>query len=253
MAVKKAEHSEEIQVRALSVGSARFRIIGQTPMYQNRMSAKVKQQLLVGGRKKTKADRAHIKHDPMQEFRDSAEILPEGPTALGIRTVALKSAMCTAALETAGITKTSAQRLIFMPGGELIGLYGLPYLKMDVTRSADINRTPDVRTRAFLPKWGAEVEVKYIVPQLSVASVLSLLFNAGVLVGIGDFRQEKGKGSFGSFRVLSTEDDDAEWEDLVQNHGRKAQEAALAYPEYYDRDTEDLMAFYTDEVERRAG
>lgn len=245
------QQTAEIRVEPLRRASVRLRIIGETPLFQNRMAAKAAQQLLVGGRKKGKADRVEIKHDPLSEYRNSAEILPTGPTALGIRVVAVKAAMATAALETPGLTKTSAQRLLFMPGDHA-QLYGTPQLRMDIVRSADINRTPDVRTRAFLPKWGAEIEIQYIVPQLSAQSVVSLLCNAGVLIGVGDYRQEKGKGAFGSFRVVGEGQADAEWDDLVANHGRAAQEAALAEPAYADKDTADLMAFFFSEVQRRA-
>lgn len=250
MATAKSEVAE-IRVQPLQRSSARLRIIGQTPLFQNRMAAKATQQLLVGGRKKTRADRVEIKHNPLEEFRNSAEILPSGPTALGLRVIAVKAAMATAALETAGLTKSSAQRLIFMPG-DFTPLYGTPQLRMDVVRSADINRTPDVRTRAFLPVWGAEIEIQYIVPQLSAQSVVSLLCNAGVLVGVGDYRQEKGKGAFGSFRVLGEGEQDAEWDDLVANHGREAQAEALEHPVYADRDTADLMAYFFEETMRRA-
>lgn len=246
-----SKDTAEIRVTPLRRGSTRLRIVGETPLFQNRMANKAKQQLLVGGRKKTKADRAEIKHNPLQEYRDSAEIMPSGPTALGLRVTAVKAAMATAALETAGLTKTSAQRLLFMPG-DLTPLYGTPQLRMDVVRSADINRTPDVRSRAFLPQWGAEIEIQYIVPQLSVSSVVSLLCNAGVLVGVGDFRQEKGKGAFGSFRVLGEGEQDDEWDDLIANHGRAAQEAALVDPQFADGDTADLMEFFHSEVKRRA-
>jgi hypothetical protein len=246
----KATQTTEITIPTLKRASIKLRIIGTTPLFQNRMANKVKQTLLVGGQKKGRADRVAIKHDPLQEFRDSAEILPAGPTALGLRVVAVKAAMATAALETPGLTKTSAQRLLFMPG-DFFPLYGVPQLRMDVTRSADIAKTPDIRTRAFLPKWGAEVEIQFITPQLSLSSVVNLLCNAGVLVGVGDYRQEKGKGAFGSFRVIADGRDD-EWDDLIANHGRDMQEAALAQPEYADKDTIDLMEFYQSEVQRRA-
>lgn len=242
---------QEIVVPELRRGAVKLRIIGQTPMFQNRMAAKAKQQLLVGGRKKTAADKAQIKHHPVAEFRDSLERMSDGPTALGLRVVAMKAAMCTAALETAGITKTSAQRLLFMPG-DLTSLYGVPQLRMDVVRSADINRTPDVRTRAFLPKWGAEIEIYHVLPQLPVSSVVTLAANAGVLVGLGDFRQEKGKGSFGSFRVTTPETQDDEWDELVANHGREAQLAAIDDPVFADQDTADLMEFFFGEQKRRA-
>lgn len=247
----KTEETTEVRIVPLRRGSVRLRIIGVTPLFQNRMANKAKQTLLVGGMKKGRADRVAIKHDPFQEYRDSAEILPTGPTALGLRVVAVKAAMSTAALETPGLTKTSAQRLLFMPG-DFVPLYGTPQLRMDVVRSADINRTPDVRTRAFLPKWGAEVEIQFVSPQLSVAGVVALLCNAGVLIGVGDYRQEKGKGAFGSFRVIGEGEDDPEWNDLVENHGRAAQDAALEDPEFADKDTADLMEFFHAEVRRRA-
>lgn len=250
MAVKK-ESTTEITVKALSRGTVKLRIVGTSALFQNRMANKAKQQLLVGGAKKGAADRAKIKHDPLNEFRDSAEIMNDGPTALGLRVVAVKAAMATAALETEGLTKTSAQRLIFMPG-DLTPLYGIPQLRMDVVRSADINRTPDVRTRAFLPKWGCEIEVNYITPQLSVQGIVSLLCNAGILVGVGDFRQEKGKGGFGAFRVLGEGEQDSEWDELVSEHGRMRQLAALTNPEYANQDTIDLMEFFHSEVKRRA-
>lgn len=250
MAAKK-EDTAEIRVTPLKRGTAKLRIIGVTPLFQNRMANKVKEGLLTGTHKKTKAERVEIKHNPKQEFYNSAEIMMSGPTALGLRVTAVKAAMATAALETAGITKTSAQRLLFMPG-DLTALYGTPQLRMDVVRSADINRTPDIRSRAFLPKWGAEIEIQYITPQLSVSSIVSLLCNAGVLVGVGDFRQEKGKGGFGAFRVIGEGENDEEWADLIKNHGRMQQLKALADPEYADRDTADLMEYYDQEVSRRA-
>jgi hypothetical protein len=251
MATKASEQTAEITVVPLKRASVTLRIIGTTPLFQNRMANKAKQQLLVGGGRKSKADRANIKHDPYQEFRDSAEVLPDGPSALGLRVTAVKAAMATAALETPGLSKSSAQRLLFMPG-DFVPLYGTPFLRMDVVRSADINKTPDVRSRAFLPKWGAEVTVQFIVPQLSVSSVVALLCNAGVLIGVGDYRQEKGKGAFGSFRVIGEGEKDKEWDELVAKHARKVQEAALKDPAPADRDTEDLLTFFASEVKRRA-
>lgn len=250
MAVKPTE-TAEIKVPMLKRASVKLRIVGTTPLFQNRMANKVLANLLVGSRKKTRAERLDIKHNPLEEYRNSAEIVPAGPTALGIRVVAIKRSMCTAALETAGVTKTSAQRLLFMPG-DLAPLYGTPQLRMDPVKSADINRTPDIRSRAYFPKWGAEIDIQYIVPQLSVTSVVSLLCNAGVLIGVGDYRQEKGAGAFGSFRVLGEGERDAEWDELVEGHGRRAQERALQNPEYADKDTADLMEFYLGEVQRRA-
>jgi hypothetical protein len=135
--------------------------------------------------------------------------------------------------------------------GERVALYGTPQIKLDVVRSSDMNRTPDIRSRPYLPIWGAEVELRYITPQLTQNSVANLLFNAGVIVGVGDNRQEKGKASNGLFRIIAEDDSDEEWDNLIKYHGRKAQEKALAHPECADQDTADLLAFWENEVSRR--
>lgn len=249
MAVKSAE--TVINVAALRRGEITLRIIGMTPMYQHRMASKAKQQLLLGGTKKTAADKAaNIKHEPPREFRDALELTDEGPTAIGFSVSALAGAMREAALQTPGLTKASAKKLIFMPG-RLAPLYGIPKLKMDVVRQSDINRTPDIRTRPYFEVWGAEVEIYHILPQLPMSSVITLACNAGVLCGVGDWRQEKG-GSSGAFRVIGADVQDDEWDYLVTNCGREAQLAAIQNPEYADPDTADLMAAFFKEEQRRA-
>lgn len=245
------KQDETIIIPRLKQHSLRLRIIGVRPLYQNRTSEKVRHELLVGGKRKTAAERQEIKHRPFDEYRNSAERVDSGPTALGIRTVAVKAAMCSAAVDTAGVTRAGMQRLLWVPGDHY-PVYGTPKLKMDVTRSADMNRTPDIRTRCFLPQWCAEIELLFISPQLSAQSVATLLANAGVLIGIGDFRQEKGKGNFGCFRVIGADEQDDEWDWLVANGGREAQLNALESPQYACSETAELMAFYQGEVKRRA-
>lgn len=238
-------------IDALKQGRASLRIIGSTPMYFNAMSVKAKRSLLIGGGKKTAAEKKEIKHDPEQEFRDSVYRSAVGPTLLAFPAAGIKNGMATAALVTDGVKKTDVQRLIFLPQ-EKVSIWGKPYLRMDVVRSADMNRTPDVRTRAFLPRWCAEVDVAFVTPTLSVHSVASLLSNAGVVCGLGDFRQEKGKGSYGTFRLVSTDEDEALWTELTSNEAREVQEAALTDPQTYDEETRELWAMLRQERMRRA-
>ena len=206
----------------------------------------------IGVGKKTAAQRKEIKHNPEQEYRDSVYKKPFGETLLCFPAPGVKGAMATAALETDGITKTSVQRLIFLPQTH-VQIWGKPQLKIDMVRSADMNKTPDMRTRAYLPRWCAEVDIAYVQPTLSAYSIVSLLTNAGSIVGIGDFRQEKGRGSFGTFQVL-TEDSmgsfQEEWDELMLE-GREVQQEALDNPEYADDQTAELMAFMEEERMRR--
>ena len=91
---------------------------------------------------------------------------------------------------------------------------------------------------------GAEVDIAFVMPTLSLHSVVSLLSNAGVIVGIGDFRQEKGRGSYGTFSVTGEDSGELSdlWEEITQE-GRDVQEAAMNAATPYDEETEDLMEF----------
>jgi hypothetical protein len=251
MAQKKAE-AGTLHIDALKQGRVTLRMIGSTPFYFNAMSAKAKRSLLVGGGKKTAAEKKELKHDPEEEFQASVYRKRDGDTLLCFPAPGVKGAMATAALETPGVTKTSVQRLIFLPEMK-IQIWGKPYLKMDVVRSADMNKTPDIRTRAFLPRWVAEVDIAYVTPTLSVHAIVSLLQNAGAIVGIGDFRQEKGRGSFGTFSVAGDDlgDFQSYWDEITAE-ARDVQQAALDTPEMADDETAELMAMLEEERAKRA-
>jgi len=90
--------------------------------------------------------------------------------------------------------------------------------------------------------------VRYIKPIIRERAIVNLLAAAGMTQGIGDYRQEKGAGAYGCFRLAGA--DDAELGELMQ-YGRAAQVAALAHPEPYDTETRDLLAWFDVEVQRR--
>ena len=253
MTVTKKTGNDTVEIHALKQGRITLRMIGQTPLYFNSMSAKSKRDLLIGGGKKTAAQKKEIKHDPEQEFQDSVYTQSKGDTLLCFPAAGVKQAMATAALETGGITKSSVQRLIFLPQSH-INIWGKPYLKMDVVRSADMNKTPDVRTRAFLPEWCAEVEIRFVTPTLGGMGITSLLQNAGTICGIGDFRQEKGKGGYGTWTVCSAEEMEKFqdiWDEITKE-GRDVQEVAMQQPVCFDEETSNLMQLLQEERLRRA-
>ncbi len=151
----------------------------------------------------------------------------------------------TASLDDPGTRKAQIGRLVRVEG-ERIPLYGVPQMVMNITRSADISRTPDVRTRAIIPHWAALIEVGYAKPQLREKAVLDLLAKAGVFSGVGGWRTEKGSGNYGSFRLAGVTD--AEFKGILKAGGRTAQMEALNSPTFYDDETEYLFA----EWKRRA-
>jgi hypothetical protein len=76
MATKPAEKASEIQILELRTGTLDVCILGTSPLICNRVSQKAKWELLAPKGRKTAADRvASLKHDPLQEFRDSPYML----------------------------------------------------------------------------------------------------------------------------------------------------------------------------------
>ena len=239
---------ETIDVEPLRVGSLQVWLRGRTPLICNRLASKARRELLLPKGKKTTADKQQsLKHNPLAEYRDSMSMRAgDGPTRLVIPSPAVKGSMATAALETKGTNKTQIGRLVWVKGYSC-DLYGVPEMFMAPVRSADMNKTPDIRTRAMLQEWCVPVTIQFVTPQLSEKSILQLLANGGIIVGVGDFRQEKGKGNFGQFDVVT----EADCKDIIKNGGMKQQDEAIKNPTIADSDTEELYGWFVSEVKLR--
>ncbi len=239
---------EAIEVEPLKVGSMTVWLKGRTPLICNRMAGKAMRELLLPKGRKTKAEKEQLlKHDPVNEYRNSMNCrVGKGPTRVVFPSPAIKGAIATAALETKGTNKTQIGRLVWVEG-QSCDLYGVPQLFMAIVRSADMNKTPDVRTRAILSEWCLPAVIQYVKPQMSEETIAQLLSNGGIIVGIGDFRQEKGKGNYGQFQVATKADCKA----IIASGGLKAQDAAIKKPTCYDADTQELLAWFTATVDQR--
>lgn len=231
-------------------GRIQFLVKGRTPIILARLSEKARHELLLPAPRKNAAARAStLKHDPYAEYRAAPYRLPDpaAPTELATTAASFKAAMASAALDLPGASKAQVGRLIYVEG-DYLPLYGLPRLFMSIVRSADMNRTPDVRTRAIVPRWACEVTVTYAKPLVTEQQVIRLLGASGVLSGVGDWRPQKGRGDFGSFELVDA--DDPEWAEIRKF--RKAEQLdALAHPVCYDAETEDLLGWFREETERR--
>jgi len=243
--------SEAVTILEVNKGSMEFCILGVSPLICNRMSEKAMRELLAPrGRKTTAEKAASMKHDPIQEFRDSPyQIIDESaPTLIGILPTSFKGAMRTAALDVPGAKKAQIGRLVYVHG-EMLPVWGVPNLFMAITRSADINRTPDVRTRAIIPEWACRIRIDFLKPIINEQSVANLLAAAGFQSGVGDWRQEKGSGNYGSFKLVS--EDDPDFVRITSTMGRKEQIAAFENPVAHDKETSDLLSWYGTEAQRR--
>lgn len=250
MATTKAD-SGEISILEVVKGQMDFCILGTTPLIMNRMSQKVWFELLAPKGRKTAVEKASsLKHDPLKEFRDSPYRMDDkdAPTVLAMLPTMFKRAMGTAALDTPGAKKAQIGRLVYVEG-EKLPVFGVPKLFMSITRSADMNKTPDVRTRAILPEWACQLSISFTKPVLREQSIANLLAAAGFQSGVGDWRQEKGSGSYGSFKLVSA--DDPDFVRICKTQGKVVQQDALDNPEPYNAETSEVLAWFDVEIKRR--
>jgi hypothetical protein len=244
--------SPEIEVMTLRQEEASFCILGLTPFYCNRVAEKARRELLMPRGRMTAAQKAgNLKHDPVAEFRSSPYLRKDngGPTRILMLATAFKGAIGQAAIDMpTSVARAQIDRLTYVVG-QYVDIWGIPQLDMAIVRSADIGHTPDVRTRAVLQRWASRVTLKFTVPMLNMQSVSTLLAASGLICGIGDFRQQKGKGNNGLFEIVP--ETNKEYREIIATGGLAAQDAALAEPECANPETEELLSWWEDEVKRR--
>lgn len=250
---KNTSNETEIQILEILEGKLDVCIIGTSPFVYNAMSEKAKGELLMPSPKKNAAEKAaNLKHIPINEYRNSTYQNREADAATRLNFVApaFKKAIAAAALDIPGANKSQIGRLVWVDG-QRVDMFGVPQIYCAIVRMADINRTPDVRTRAILPEWACRISLRFMKPILKEQTVANLLAAAGYIQGVGDGRQQKGSLSFGQFRLCSP--DDADFVRICKAGGRVAQEAALESPESYDEETERLLLWFDTERARREG
>jgi len=247
MPVKK---DDAIEVMEIKQGRLVCNVLGTSPLVLNAMSNKVKRGLLSPSKKNAAEKASTLKHNPEDEFRESAYRATEkdAPTRILFPSVAFKAALADAAKDIPGAAKAQVGRLTYV-NGDYVSVYGVPQLWMAVTRSADMNRTPDIRTRAILPQWACQISITYIATILKEITVGRLLAAAGIMRGVGDGRPEKGKLSYGQFELVAA--DDKRFLALTKNAGRVAQDAAFANPVPYDNESAELLGWWKAEAVRR--
>jgi hypothetical protein len=242
---------ESIEIMELKMGLVKFYLLGTTPLIMHRMSEKARQQLLFPDRKKNDAEKqSTLKHDPVAEFQASVYRTRDDSRAarLHMPAGAFKSAITDAALRIPGATKTAVGQLTSIPEVD-IPIYGVPKLFMSVVREGGINKTPNIRTRAIIEKWCAVLPVRFVSSLIKERDVANLAGAGGIIMGVGDWRPEKGAGSYGQFMLVN--EHDKQFAEVMRTMGRKPQDAALASPICYDEESEELLAWFETETRRR--
>ncbi len=250
---KKQDETVTIDVVRLEQGEVTYRILGRTPLIYNAVSEKAKRELLLPRGKLNASEKAvNLKHDPVSEFRNSMYRVRVGsnyPTRLYLPSTCFKRAISDVAIDVPGkATKAATGRLTYV-ADETVPVWGTPRLFMSVVRQADQARTPDIRTRAILNRWATQVTIRFVKPILTAQTISALLTNAGFIMGVGDFRQQKGHGNYGLWDIV--DEHEPNWKAIVSEGGMQTQDEAIASPVCHDLESEELLAWYEEEIVRR--
>jgi hypothetical protein len=244
------KQSAFVEIQPIKTRRIILNLVGTSPLIMNRFSRKAWEQLLYPSGRMNKSEReTSMKHNPLDEYRGALYRNRESktPTLFHIPNGAVKGALASAALDIPGATRASIERLTSVMSPN-INLYGIPEIYMAMVRNSDMNRTPDVRTRPIFPQWACTVEIEYKTDPLNDNQIINLLAAAGIIVGLGDWRPQKG-GDFGKFRIANATD--KELKEIVAKQGRAPQAKAYEKPCEYDEDTAELLAWFEAEVARR--
>ncbi|MEM0143271.1 MAG: hypothetical protein QXL94_04895 [Candidatus Parvarchaeum sp.] len=249
MPVRKKTETQEIIIPEITKAQVSVNIVGTSPLIINSITDKAKRELLLPVSKSEKIKSSEPKHDPYTEFQNAPYTLKKGPTLLAMPALAIKKAMMTAALDIPSTSKSAIGRLVYVVG-DMLNVYGVPEMLISVVRLAGIERTPDIRTRVIVPRWACiGIKIEFVTPFIKPNSIFNLVYAAGNTAGIGDWRPEKGSGSYGQF--VTVNDDDPELISIVNSGGREAQIKAMKNPKPYDEETEKWYEWAQSELRNR--
>ena len=241
------DKSDEIQIEQLNVVTYSGVLIGESPLILNAMSEKTRHELLYPS-KENKRKSGNLKHDPLEEYRSSVYRLEaDAPTLLAFPASGIKRSIMSAALDAKNTSKAQIGRLVWVKGTYL-PVYGTPQIFMAPVRSADMNKTLDIRTRCILPKWAIPFEIQFVGDVLNSTSVINLLGRAGLTIGIGDWRSEKGSGTYGQFKVAPLSDSEAK---AIMKQARTTQDFGMKSPSFFNSETQTLYKWFVETREVR--
>lgn len=188
-----ASTAKSVVIAQPKVLSVALEIEGTAPIIQNAFSQKAVEQML----RKHMGIRVEREKKKPRECIENATVRNQKGEVC-IPPTAIKMAMLSAATGDKALKKTTLRTSLFIEGQSIPLKYEKMEPRMDMVRTAGINRQPDVRFRPMFVNWKARISILFS-DQFAVQTVVDLLNRAGT-IGIGEWRPEK-NGTFGTFRV----------------------------------------------------
>lgn len=213
-AKKKVEEVTQVEIPALNLQTVTLRVVGDTPLIVHKWSEKAKKE--IRDKQTGKATMKKQPKDPVADFIDTIYWLegePEEKTMEGFTEAISKGArfgfpatgfkQCAimgAYRSGADIKTTVAKAAIIIPK-EFIEIHGNAVeMREDMVKVGGMSKVADIRYRAQIVDWWADIPVRFNANVLSVSQVVNLFQLGGFACGIGEWRNEK-DGIFGAFHV----------------------------------------------------
>ena len=185
----------EVRLKAPSIKVMDVELIGISTYIPHQAGEKVKADLL-----KRQMDKVKIreKRDLDTEYDDCFYRTKEGK--LYIPGPAFARSLLSVVADFDGVSGAEVKRNVRILSDECLLKHGKIEPRIDLVVLAGIGRTMDVRKRPYIHDWKTTVKVQFNADKFSPSEILTLFQAAGMCVGVGDWRPEKG-GNHGMWRI----------------------------------------------------
>lgn len=213
MATKKTE-SVAIEIPQLKMETAVIRVKGDTPLIVHKWSEKAKKE--IRDKQMKKATTKKEAKDPVADFIDTLYWLdgePEEKTMegfekalangarFGFPATGFKQCAIMGAYRLGADIKTTVAKAAIIIPCEYIEIKGKAITQReDMVKVGGISKVADIRYRAQIEDWEADIPVKFCSSVMSLEQVVNLFNMGGFACGVGEWRNEK-NGIFGAFHV----------------------------------------------------
>lgn len=214
MATKKSTEAAVVEIPSLKLETAVIHVVGDTPLIVHKWSEKAKKE--IRDKQMKKATTKKEAKDPVADFIDTLYWLdgePEEKTqeafekalangarfgfpATGFKQCAIMGAYRLGA----DIRTTVAKAAIIIPC-EYVEIKGKAVTcREDMVKVGGVSKVADIRYRAQIEDWEADIPIKFASNVMSLEQVVNLFNLGGFACGVGEWRNER-NGVFGSFHV----------------------------------------------------
>ena len=214
---KKTIDSVAIEIPQLKMETAIIHVVGDTPLIVHKWSEKAKKE--IRDKQMKKATTKKEAKDPVADFIDTLYWLegePEEKTEeaftaainngarFGFPATGFKQCAIMGAYRLGADIKTTVAKAAIIIPCEYIEIKGKAVtMREDMVKVGGISKVADIRYRAQIEDWEADIPVKYVSSVMSLEQVINLFNLGGFACGVGEWRNEK-NGIFGAFHVAKS-------------------------------------------------